>query len=338
MRLSSMLGGLGNPGVQAIRHADAVWDISGGDGFSDFYGQKRWRSMMEPKRLTLQNKRPLVLLPQTFGPIRSPELRKAAARVLDKSRLAWARDRVSFEALQELLGTNFDSERHRLGVDMAFTFATKEPDAELPDRLQDGIQSRKRPLVGLNISGVIYNNRHSKETYGLQADYHALVRSIVERFLRESEADVVLVSHMLPHNNPIESDLVAAQALWDTLEPADQERVHVLPPNFNPRETKWILSKLDWFAGTRLQACIAALSSGVPTVGLACSQKFEGVFESCNQRGASLELRELDNAQVIEALWDSWNARDATLGELGQCMPGVQQRSVEQLQETLSLV
>ena len=337
MRLSCMLGGLGNPGAKAICEADAIWDISGGDSFGDLYGMQRWRSVMEPKRLALRNKKPLILLPQTYGPYRTPETREAAVDVLRKTRMAWARDKVSFETLKELLGTSFDRERHRPGVDMAFSLEPKEPVAELSDFLKERLQSRERPLVGLNVSGLIYNDVRAVQHYGLKVDYPILVRAILERFLRESEADVVLISHVMPRNNPLESDLVAAQKLWNTLDPKDQERVHVLPPNYDARETKWILSQLDWFAGTRMHACIAALSSGVPTVGLAYSLKFEGVFGTCAQREASLELRELDNAQVLDALWASWNDRDATRKALAERVLGIQQRALEQLQETLAL-
>ena len=336
MHLSSMLGGLGNPGVKALRQADAIWDTSGGDGFGDLHGQQRWRSMMEPKRLALRNKRPLILMPQTYGPFRTPETRAAAVDVLRQVRLAWTRD-DGLEVLGELLGSKLDRERHRPGVDLAFSMELKEPETELPEALNECLQARARPLVGLNVSGLIYNDPQAAQHYGLEGNYPALVRAIVERFLRESEADVVLISHSFSRNTPPGSDLVAAETLWKALDPKDQERVHVLPPNFDMRETKWILSKLDWFAGTRLQACIAALAGGVPTVGLAYSLKFRGVFGTCDQRAASLELRELSNAQALEALWDSWQQRDATRTALGERVPGVQQRAFEQLQETLAL-
>lgn len=336
MRLSSMLGGLGNPGAKAIRQADAIWDFSGGDGFGDLYGTQRWRSVIEPKQLALRNKRPLVLMPQTYGPFRTAETREPAVDVLRQVRLAWTRAE-GLDALKELLGANFDRERHRTGVDMSFSLELKEPENELPEVLKEGLQTRARPLVGLNVSGLIYNDPQAAQHYGLKVDYPVLVHSIVERFLRESEADVVLIPHSFARQNPPGSDVVAAEALWNSLDSKDQERVHVLPPNFDMRETKWILGQLDWFAGTRMQACIAALSRGVPTVGLAYSLKFGGVFGTCGQREAALELRDLDNAQVLEALWDSWKQRDATRVALGERVPGVQQRALEQLQETLAL-
>jgi len=337
MRLSSMLGGLGNPGARAVRQSDAVWDISGGDSFGDLYGLTRWRQVMEPKWLAVRNKRPLILLPQTYGPFSSAATREPAVQVLRQARLAWARDRKSFEALQALLGSSFDRERHRPGVDMAFALEIQEPAQALPEALTQRLEQRDRPFVGINVSGLIYNDPKAAKLYGLKVEYASLMTAVLQRFLTDSEADVVLVSHVVPDNNPPESDLVAAQALFADLAPEHQARVHVLPAGLDAREIKWVMSQLDWFTGTRMHACIGAMSSGVPTLGLAYSLKFEGVFGTCAQREAAVELRELDNAQVMQALWDSWQAREATRKDLAERIPGVKQRALEQLLETLSI-
>lgn len=70
-RWSARLGGLGNPAAVALREATAVLDISGGDSFTDLYGDHRFAMMVEPKELCLELGTPLVLLPQTYGPFSS---------------------------------------------------------------------------------------------------------------------------------------------------------------------------------------------------------------------------------------------------------------------------
>jgi polysaccharide pyruvyl transferase WcaK-like protein len=53
----------------------------------------------------------------------------------------------------------------------------------------------------------------------------------------------------------------------------------VLAPAFtSPSEAKTYIAGLDFFAGARMHACIAAFSSGVPVVPMAYSRKFEGLF------------------------------------------------------------
>ena len=79
------------PLVRAIDEADAVLDITGGDSFTDLYGPTRLRSSLMPKKLVLERGRPLVFLPQTYGPFGS-ETREAARALVRRAATAWARD------------------------------------------------------------------------------------------------------------------------------------------------------------------------------------------------------------------------------------------------------
>ena len=91
IRICAWLGGMGNPGAQALREADLVLDVSGGDSFTDLYGGYRLRSVVLPKLMALDRRVPLVLLPQTYGPFSSDKARRAAAYVLKRATMAWAR-------------------------------------------------------------------------------------------------------------------------------------------------------------------------------------------------------------------------------------------------------
>ena len=56
-----------------------------------------------------------------------------------------------------------------------------------------------------------------------------------------------------------------------------QEKIFVIPPIYNAPETKWIISKMKFFAGARTHSTIAALSSYVPTLSFAYSIKAKGI-------------------------------------------------------------
>ena len=58
--------------------------------------------------------------------------------------MAWARDPRSFAHLQELLGSAFDPDKHRSGVDMAFGLMNYEPRGRIPDRVAS-IRTSRRP-------------------------------------------------------------------------------------------------------------------------------------------------------------------------------------------------
>ena len=120
IRSAARLGGLWNETARSLRSARAVLDVSGGDSFTEIYGSRRFQTVTLPKLTTLEAGRPLILLPQTYGPFRSDEARALAGRLVRGATAAWARDVESFEQLRILLGPDFDPERHHVGVDMAF--------------------------------------------------------------------------------------------------------------------------------------------------------------------------------------------------------------------------
>ena len=74
-RFEKMLSAI-NPQVKALLEADKVFDITGGDSFSDIYGIWRFLTygFLQKWLVTLFGKE-LILLPQTYGPFNRPIVR-----------------------------------------------------------------------------------------------------------------------------------------------------------------------------------------------------------------------------------------------------------------------
>jgi polysaccharide pyruvyl transferase WcaK-like protein len=87
-----------NPWLRDLADADIALAVSGGDSFSDIYGLSRFIYMSLPQLLVLALGRPLVLLPQTIGPMRSWLARRIARHVIDNAQVSftprrrWRRD------------------------------------------------------------------------------------------------------------------------------------------------------------------------------------------------------------------------------------------------------
>src|SRR5262249_23647687 len=103
IRLSSSLGGMGNPAAKLFLRSDAILDVSGGDSFCDLYGPRVFRANTMMKKMALAHGIPLVLLPQTYGPFNDPEHRRIAQDIMRGAAMAWARDARSFDTLREML-------------------------------------------------------------------------------------------------------------------------------------------------------------------------------------------------------------------------------------------
>jgi polysaccharide pyruvyl transferase WcaK-like protein len=337
MRVAAWLGWRGNPGTRAMALADAVLDVSGGDSFADLYGPRRFRMMSLPKQIALDLGRPLVLLPQTYGPFHRARSRKLAETIVRRSAMAWARCERSFQDLRELLADGYDPARHRAGVDMAFALEAREPRVALEPQLRAWLED-ERPLVGFNPSGLVYNDPEAGRRYGLRADYRAVVERLVARLLAESDARVLFVPHVVAPEGRAESDGGAARAIVRALPASLRERTLVAPDPAGPGQAKWLIARTHWFCGTRMHSTIAGLSSGVPTAAIAYSLKTKGVFESCAQGEHVADARNSTTDEVVERLWRSWLARESARAELRRVLPGVRERAAAQMQAILASI
>jgi polysaccharide pyruvyl transferase WcaK-like protein len=170
----------------------------------------------------------------------------------------------------------------------------------------------------------------------LTADYRATVHGILDRLVSRTDAKIVLVPHVLTPPGHFESDFDACRAALATLGGRAQGRV-LVAPELNASESKWLISKMDWFCGTRMHSTIAALSSGVPSAALAYSVKTRGVFETCGQGDHVAELRALEAPEVIESVWRSWEARTDAKLSLAAGLARVLEQADRQMDEIVAM-
>lgn len=336
IRAAGRLGGFGNAAIDAMRGADAVLDVTSGDGFTDLYGPRRFRWAVAAKQIALEQRVPLILLPQTIGPFTADRARRTARRLIRAAESVWARDPASAETLRALLGEHFDGRRHHVGVDLAFGLEPRKPARRLAEPVASWLtQARNRPLVGLNVSGLICDgNGTARRRYGLRADYRRAVTCLVRRILSETDADILLVPHVFTVPG-YQNDPDACEVIASAVDPRDRTRVAILLDVRDPREAKWVIARTDWFCAARMHAAIAALSSGVPAAAVAYSDKVHGVFETCGLDGHVADLRRIETDDVAARLWRSWTARDAARERLHARLPAVSARIETQMDEIL---
>ena len=340
MNLASRFGSLGatlNSGVAAIRASVATLDVSGGDSFTDMYPDDRIQLVAGCKELVLRMNCPLILLPQTYGPF--DESLERASRIVQAATACFARDERSFESLKKMLGSHFDPDRHRCGVDMAFGLEPRSAESDLPSALLSWLADTQTPRVGLNVSGLIGNSALiGREKYGFKADYREIMTKFLRWLLAESEARVVLVPHVMVPSGQAESDVGACEWLKSQFSGDDANRILVSPTSLDQSQVKWLISKFDWFSGTRMHATIAGLSSLVPTSTVAYSDKAIGVFESCGQGREVFDPRVLDTNEVIERLQDSFVRRQDLAISIKQHLPRVKEQAAKQMDEVVEII
>ena len=308
--------------LRRIAAADFHLSLAGGDSFSDSYGLRRLCYMALPQVLVLLLERPLVLLPQTYGPFRTRTARVIARWILRRASLVYSRDREGLTVIRGLLG-------HRgpeplLAHDLGFALEPLPPRPAVTRRL--GTFRQGGPLVGCNVSGLLHIGGYSgANMFGLKSDYRQLMGALLDRFIAGHGARVLLIPHVHGEGENSESDLAACRQIARQFQPRYPGLLDTIDETFDHHETKHLIGGCDFFVGSRMHACIAALSQFVPTVGLAYSRKFAGVMEAAGAGAVVVDLRALGLAEVVARVDAAWDGRAEMRRQLLERIPAIQQ-------------
>lgn len=254
-----------------LAECDMVFDIGGGDSFSDIYGFKRLLKIAGLKFLVPQMGKRLVLSPQTMGPFSALWAKKLGGAALRRAHKVFARDAPSADRARDLLRPE-QLEKLELTTDVAFALSRFDHWPEAFPELEQG-----KTHVALNVSGLLYSGGYTKSNqFGLSVDYAALIDSLIAEL--SARPDVVL--WLLPHvyrisSTALESDRAVCMKLADKT-----PGVNLAPLFYNAREAKTFIASMNLMLAARMHAAIGAVSSGVACVPMSYSVKFQGLFES----------------------------------------------------------
>ncbi len=276
----------------AVRKCDLVLDISAGDSFADIYGVRRFTFNAFAKAVVLAARRPLVLAPQTIGPFERRWARLVARALMRRAQFVVTRDHMT----TEFLGSMQLGEKLHEATDVAFCLPFDEP------QMTDGAPVR----IGINVSGLLYNGGYTKnDMFSLAADYRQLVGTLIEQFSGPDKQEVHLIGHVNSRRHEVEDDFRVCESL------AARYPGTVLAPRFRtPVEAKSYIAGMDFFCGSRMHACIAAFSAGVPVLPIAYSRKFSGLFGSLDYDCVA-DCRTQFAAAIASAALAAFENRDA---------------------------
>ena len=229
---------------EKLRGYDIILDSGAGDSFADIYGIKRLAIMNYAHRLTTRLGLPLVLGPQTIGPFDTLLGRALGRDSLRRAQLVLPRDSRSL-AFAHALGAHPEA----LSTDVVFALPQPAP-------------AQTRDVI-VNVSGLLWNRNDHVDHARYRDEVLALVAG-----LEDSGRTVSLLAHVLTsanHDNDIPAVEAVARELGTGLEV-------LVPADLNDARAKIASSRL--VIGSRMHACLNALSTGVPAVAWAYSRKF----------------------------------------------------------------
>jgi polysaccharide pyruvyl transferase WcaK-like protein len=307
--------------LRHISETDLVASIAGGDSFSDIYGLGRLLYVSLPQILVLLLDKRLILLPQTIGPFRTRFSRGIARYILKRAQRVYSRDQQGLRRVQSLLGSAHATDKTAFCYDVGFVLEPKAPDhAEIA-----GLSIRSggnRPVIGLNVSGLLYMGGYTrKNMFGLRANYGEVMDKLIDFLIVQENADVLLIPHVF--GTDPESDDRVCERIYEMLCDRYKGRLGLLQGRYDQHEVKYLVGKCDFFVGSRMHACIAAVSQGVPAVCIAYSDKFIGVMETLGIQSLVVDARQLGIIEILEAIGQAYAERVIVRQKLESKMPEV---------------
>jgi polysaccharide pyruvyl transferase WcaK-like protein len=198
-----------------------------------------------------------VIWAASIGPFH-PKYENKYAKELRKVDLITVREELTIEYLQKI-GVK---ENVRSVSDPGFLVPVSSDGALHIARIKGDL------IIGINMSDLISDHALN------QQDYLEAFTIFTKDLLSNRSVKLVLIPHVIYHWRGW-NDLAMCEALANRLSMPD--RVIVLGNNYNAGQTKYVISKCDYFIGARTHSTISSLSSGVPTLSIAYSPKAYGI-------------------------------------------------------------
>lgn len=263
----------------SMRNVQRVAAINGGDGFSDIYNTKTFLGRLTDTYIAFKLNIPVIQLPQTLGPFNKEENYNIAKYILKKSEHVFVRDNKFINDLDNI-GVKYELTR-----DLSYYMKPQEWDIEIENN-----------AIGINVSGLAYSNKF-RALSGEFDEYPNLINKLICHF-RNKGNTVYLIPHSYNYKNPEinNDDVVACCEAYNRL--SDKNRVVLINKDLISPQIKYIISKMNFFIGTRMHANFAAIYTGVPLFGLAYSYKFEGAFNQNGIFGQTAMINNITKEQV----------------------------------------
>jgi colanic acid/amylovoran biosynthesis protein len=320
-----------NRWLKAICEADIAVAVSGGDSFSDIYGLGRFFYVSLPQLLVIILGKKLFLLPQTIGPFKARFSSSVASFLMRRAEVIYSRDLAGIGQVRALLKLKDEDPKVRFCYDMGFVVEPHRPKYLDLGGAEESSLSR-RPLIGLNISGLMLIGGYDRgNMFQLKVDYSELVRRIISFLIEVKKANILLIPHVF--GNQEESDTIATDVIYEGLKDKYPDSLFRACGRYDQNEIKYIIGLCEFFIGSRMHACIAALSQSIPAVGIAYSDKFFGVFQTVGAGQLVADPRRLTIEETLSLVDYAFAEREAIKSHLQKTMPEVREKVLNVLED-----
>lgn len=234
-----------------ISEIDAFLDIAG-FAYSDEWGSRPTRDLASLTAYYKAQGKPIIFLPQAFGPFQRDETRSAIRKVLNNASLVFARDQQSYDYLLEF---SSDPNKIHRSPDMTLFYP------RMSSSLSQSVSEKGYACVVPNIRIL----DRGEKAWGDK--YHCCL-SVITKELLQRGLDVKVVVH----DNTGE-DLMLARRICEECGSGAK-----LVQEEDPLVLKQLIGCSRIVIGSRYHSLVAAFSLGVPAIAIGWSHKYDMLF------------------------------------------------------------
>ncbi len=305
---------------RAHTRADVILSLGGGYFFvHDHRPVSTWATLA--LAYALRQRKPVVCLPQSFGPFRHAYQARLAARLMARCDQVLLRDPESMDLFARHAPPAC---RAQFAPDTAFTLGLRWPNHRGP---LDG-----SPRIGAT---VVDWSPVDPGMRAVQARYEQQVADLLSYAITTLGAEATLFVQCQSGRRDFESDLDASrrvQALARQMIPPDLAgRIGLVDDIRSPAAAVAAYGRMNAFVATRLHSAIFAASQGTPVLAIGYQPKLRAAMQLLGQADYSLDMKDIGAIDLRALFGRLWLAR----GEIG---PGIAQTAQALGRATLTAV
>lgn len=291
--------------LQTFRRADLVIACPGG-----YLNDASFSIVTNIVHLWLAQRtgQPVLLAPQSVGPVKSAVLRRVLAASLKNVCAVCVRDTYSLRfVLEDLM---VPANRVHLLPDMAFTDAEADTSTALVELRALGMANMA--FAAATVVGWTFP--YSDDPKGANDHYlHEVAAAF--KLIYERLGLKTLLLKQVEASPGIEGD----DSLMERIFSMASEAVVVSTRNYSPAVFRGVLSRAACFVGSRMHSNIFAVQVGIPVVALAYLPKTRGIMEMLALERYVCDIENVSAESLVETLTTALAHRDDFVRAKGRC-------------------
>lgn len=291
--------------IEAYYNADLIAVIGGGHLYARHSLNIAFLWLWVGLAFAILLRKPLIFLPQSFGPLPGRLQRGLLAWLLNRSQLIVAREYRSLAFLAEI-GVK---QQVLVLPDLAFLQANSTHYA-LP------VDVQQRPLIGLTLMDWGRQNAHFQNQRGYEQAIIALILHVRQQY----NANILLFAQCTGPTLEQDDRHIARRIIAALPDPT---RVTLVDAVLSPTELQYAYSQLDMLVATRMHSAIFALNNAIPVLVIGYLHKSVGLMEVLGLPQAVLDINEVDAVNICDTFDQVWGSHSSIHDQLIERIPAV---------------